>query len=101
MVCLATVAAAHLCGRVRCCSARASNVAGVAEPVRLLAAQGADTLRDWAAQWWLTLAPRFPPVGKSKGVGPAVPEFVPMPAFRPLPLPARGGDYRRFIANLL
>src|SRR5271168_1745293 len=101
MVCLAPVAATHLCRRVRRRFARASDVAGFAEPVRLLAAQGAYTLRDRAAQWRLALASRFPPAGKPKGVGREVSEFVPIPAFRPLHLSARGCDHRRLIANLL
>ena len=56
---LATVAAPHLCGRVRCGSARYANDTGLAESFRFLPAQGAYTFRDRAAQWWLAVAARF------------------------------------------
>src|SRR5437667_7884023 len=100
MASLATVAAPHLCGRVRCRSAPRTDDAKYAEPFRLLSPQRAYTLRDRAAQWWLALAARFHPTRQPKGMDRWLEECVPLPAFRPVYLPPRGSDHSRFVPNV-
>ena len=46
---LAAVAAPHLCGRVRCRSARRTDDTGPAESFRFLPTQGTYTVRDRSA----------------------------------------------------
>ena len=66
---LATVAAPHLCGRVRCGLAHLAYDTVFAESVRFLPAQGAYTLCDRAVKWWFTLASRFQPGSRTKRNG--------------------------------
>src|ERR1700685_3435906 len=101
MVCLATATAAHLCRRVRCRSANTPAISRIAKPLRILAAERADTVCDWTAEWWPALAPRFQPARKAKGVDLGSPGSVPLYAFRPLHLSSRISDHSRFIPNML
>src|SRR5437660_2280153 len=100
MASLATIAAPHLCRRVRCRSAPRTDDAEHAEPFRFLSAQGAYTIRDRAAQWRLALAARFHPTRQPKGMDLWLEECVPFPPFCPVYLPPRGGDYSRFVPGV-
>src|SRR4029453_469867 len=100
MVRLATVAAPHLCGRVRCRSAHHAHDTGLAESFRFLPAQGAYTVRDWAAKWWFALASRFSPARQPKGMGLQPSESVSISAFRSLYLSPRGSDNSGFVPNI-
>src|SRR5271165_2995509 len=97
---LAAVAAAHLCGRVRCGSASRADVTCVAESFRFLSAQGADTLRDWAPERRFTLASGFFPTRESETMDCRVTESVPVSSFCPVHLSPRDGYHSRFVPNV-
>src|SRR6516225_2255647 len=97
---LATVAAPHPCRRVRGRPASRTDDAKYTEPFRLLLAKGADPLRARAAQWRIAVASGLYPVGETEGMDRQSAERVPLRAFRPLDLPLRDGNYRRFVPGL-
>src|SRR5215472_16061374 len=97
---LATVASAHLCGRVRCGSAPPADVTCVTESFRFLPAQGADTLRDRATERWFAVAPWFFPAQPPEGMDCWHTEVVPVFPFCPVHLSPRDGDHSRFISNV-
>src|ERR1700757_1650093 len=96
---LATIAAPHLCGRVRCRSAHNADDTGPAEPFRFLSAQGAYTLCDRAAKWWFALASRFSPARKPKGMDRQPSESVSISAIHSLYLSSRGSDHSCLVPN--
>src|SRR6266516_6727061 len=97
---LATVAAPHLCGRVRCCSAHHAYDTVLAEPFRFLPAQGAYTFCARSAKWWFALASRFSPARKPKGMDCQPSESVSIFAFRSLYVSSCGSDLSCFVPDV-
>src|SRR6266480_4050066 len=100
MVRLAAIEESHLCGRVRCRSARPADVTKLTEPFRFFPAQGTDTLRTRATQWRFALAARLCPTRKSKGMDLRAPECLSISALRSLHLSLRDRDHRCFVSSV-
>src|SRR6476619_2595907 len=100
MVRLATVAAAHFCGRVRRRFAHHAHDPGLAESFRLLPSKWAYTVRDRSPQRRSALAAWFSPAGEPKGMGLQSAESISISAVRSLYLSPRYGDHSRLVANV-
>src|SRR5206468_6979922 len=100
MACLATVAAPHFCGRVRCRSTHHAHDTGHTQSFCFLPAERSCTFSDRAAQWWLALAARFYPAREPKGMGLRLKESVPISAFRSLHLSPCDSDHSRLVPNV-